>query len=750
MKKSKPLAVLAFGTVLAVPGTLGAAQPQNDGEFALSDAVPSATEGVRIPASRTFHDVKSVDFVHLESELARSLEACRAEPLAKLVSNRARVVEALRLDAIRTAGAANLNALAAEAPLYAAFLEMFLDSTELMTLYAGAGLVPKDTAEGLRAMAKIWACEKPADFRRYASLAVGIGATWGTGPSLSARQYGETLTGERRYDPVWRYFFYRQSWEAGRLHPNFIRLRPWEIRYLVGGQWDDGSLWWLQHRVNLPWDQYGSACWVARYTGMSPFGNSIQGPLFHISVPKEMAFSQGLVLVGGVCGGLSNTGAAAAAAHGLVSMTMGQPGHCAYGFRPERGKWIGGFGGPAGGPHNGIFPGCSPTANDVTEASFADDAHVDRCVILQAFARAGFESARERLLKAWPLNANVQREEFERLRATKAPDAAFAARAKALMKPHARYGFAYLNVVEPDWDRILSGLGGPLLARAYRLRIHEMIAQTSPTWAEKNRFVAWVEKDVAAQPAEAQGDYLGRLFALYAAGANADAYGAILAWASENLLAKGREDEFVAALEKSRAAQRGRADGKPDKDLRQTYAAAILAAEAAKSYRAIRLLTDIATGLGLSERDPKAKAAPAKPKTGAGLLDEGAFLTLSTAARSWDAPIEHLGVLTPSGGRFHTEGDAPDPSVTVHLPTVRSVRELIITKTPSCGSRMKKLRVQVSTDGATFFTVAETDDMPHEWQVVLDRPARAKWVRVQRQGDDKNFLHLARVLVYGD
>ena len=144
-----------------------------------------------------------------------------------------------------------------------------------MELYLGAGLIPENSPEGLQILSDIWKADgKSPDFRNYQSLATGLASVFSTGSMA-----GRLKTNSANSNPVRRYRIFKKLHQENRLHPGFIKLRPWEMRFVVGSPWDDKSYEWSNEHVNLPWRRYTAACWAAPYTGHNFFGDRTTGPL---------------------------------------------------------------------------------------------------------------------------------------------------------------------------------------------------------------------------------------------------------------------------------------------------------------------------------------------------------------------------------------------------------------------------------------------------------------------------------------
>lgn len=730
--------MMLLGGALLAASVFGGEKPeranaQNGGEFVSAESIPSAVDGVAIPPEVQSGDLKfdaEAEARKCESALAKKIKTL---PLAKLVKDSRFIVDALALDAIRTAGATNLNALVRKHGRYGAFLKRFLADREFMTLYAGAGLVPTNTAEGVRVMADIW-CRESRSEALDKSLAAGIAAAWGAGPLSATLRAGELLRrGDGgRCDPVWRYYFFLQSAREGVLHPNFGNLRPWELRFVVGNRWDDESLWWLQRRVNLPWDQYGWACWAAKYTGVSAFGATVQGALFTVHSPTGIGEGQRTILHGGVCGALSHVGCHAASAHGIPSYTVGQPGHCAYGFRLSRGKWEGGFGGPDGSPHNWIFPGGAPWMTQLMESAFKDDRHVDQCVVLLAFARAGVPGAWERLAKAWPQNFYVQQDYLAKLR-EEGDAKKLAAYAKTLTKPYAKNGFALVEVLRPFEREILAGLS-PAEGVDWRISVNKAIANSPSSWMAKE-LGAIFDRQVAGLDAAAETRFVCATFSAFGAGENTEGLGALLDWAIGRYVGKANGEVFSKAL-----ATLGGLGGKVDAKL---FAKAIVAAEAAGSVEAVDALTDLAEKSGVTAGSDSGRKLTLPE--GERLVSDKGLLKISSTC-GWDQPVAHRAVLRDAPGLFHTDKETGNWAL-VKLPEAVDVSTVMIVKNRGNESRSRHLKVSRSTDGATFFPLAESDNAPNEWTINAGG-ARTQWIKVERVSDEADFFHLRNILIF--
>lgn len=268
----------------------------------------------RLPAPLA-QKIASGDFDGLQTELRSTLlkagEQTKSEQ--KLLQNKQyrHLLDIHEL--LRVTGPDKVKAVFSKSAQDAAFIKTFLQDPAWMELYLGAGLIPENSPEGLQILSDIWKADgKSPDFRNYQSLATGLASVFSTGPMA-----GRLKTNSANSNPVRRYRIFKKLHQENKLHPGFIKLRPWEMRFVVGSPWDDKSYEWSNEHVNLPWRRYTAACWAAPYTGHNFFGDTIQGPLFYVPWRDLNTTAENTQIIGGVCGGLSYFGTMAAQAHGI-------------------------------------------------------------------------------------------------------------------------------------------------------------------------------------------------------------------------------------------------------------------------------------------------------------------------------------------------------------------------------------------------------------------------------------------------
>lgn len=663
----------------------------------------------------------------------------------------AAVCLAMMHELVRVTGADVLTAFAAEDKEKGKFLKQFVTDAEWLELYLSCGLVPSKKATGVDVLYRIW---KEEDGKvKNKALAVALASCWGGGETWANPPLANLLP--NKYNPVRRYKFFQKQDSKGLLHPNYRNLKPWELRFVVanpGQDWDDASYEFAARAINLPWDKYGIACWAATYTGTSKFGDSVQGGAYNLPYANE-SWAEATLRNGGVCGAMSHLGAVAAMAHGIPAYTCGQPGHCAYAVRTERGKWIGGFGGPDGYMHNMIFGHQAPTSCNLMEAVFGDDKKVARAYRKSFCARgleavgdaAGAQKAWKSALKDSPLHpffraalhALMKKEGLT-------PKKCYKYILGELIPHYAGHGVAAMEA-RADLAEEFAGMDDLERLDIFQ-REHQALATTPSSWAVK--LDGLVEKQAATlQSDSSRQKLLEVMFAAHMMQGDGTTFGQLLEWAVKTYVAT---EEGSRMFNKAFAKAAGSAgdgqsgdDAERNKKMASAYSKAIVAAEQARSAPAFQALTKGALALG----KPDYKADPLqKTAEMSGTPAKAALFRISTTS-NWDSPLLHMAITTPDGGKSHTSKEKM-PTFIVELKKTGFTTGCIIRKTNGNEWRMKKAVVSTSEDGATWFKRAEVADMPKEWAVRFPEGTRAKWVKVEFDNPAPDFAHISHFVVF--
>ena len=655
---------------------------------------------------------------------------------------------AMLTELIRCSGVEVMTELAKDKKK-AKFLEAFCKDSGWLELYLGGGLVPYQTPVGLDVLYRIWKEEDGKVSNK--ALAVALASLWGGGETSPEQPL--TKMNPTRFNPVWRYKFFLKQEKENKLHPNYPKLRPWELRFVVGiaGQdWDDKSFEWAAENINMPWDQYHSACWAAVYTDPSRFGDSVQGGAYNMPY-SVMSDAETTHRNGGVCGALSHLGCFAAMAHGIPATTVGQPGHCAYGYRLERGKWVGGFGGPDGGMHNQIFGHRAPTSYTLMETVFGDDKAV-AAAYRKSYAARALEAAGDSAgaigmwksaLKDSPLHPFFRKELHRLMKEAGTSADSWHEYLMATIPLYVENGFAAVDMTA-DLEQEIAALSDAQKIDIYSA-MHTMIAGSKSSWAVKCTDV--IKNQSATLSEDMQETYLTRVFSIHMHTGDGTVFGQVLEWAVAEFCGGEREAIFSRAFATAAAAAPAPdsrdADAEKAKRMMAAYNKAIVAAEQSRSAAAFQSLIQAAKKSGAPSTTPIQLNSLAAMQ---GKAAKAALFRISTSSQ-WDTPTTHLDITTPDGGKCHTNKEEK-PHFIIELPNASTVTGCIVRKTDGNEGRMKKATVYTSSDGATWMPKESTDNMPKEWAVNFPAGTSAKWVKVEFENPSPEFAHISHFVVF--
>lgn len=685
----------------------------------------------------------SGDYQAVYDALVKSLKGKKPD-----IKNDEYMHSAMLTELIRCTGAEVMTELAGDKKK-AKFLEAFCKDSAWLEFYLGGGLVPYQTPVGLDVLYRIWQ-EEDGKVKNKA-LAVALASLWGGGET--SPQQPLTKMNPDRFNPVWRYKFFLKQEQENKLHPNYPKLRPWELRFVVGiaGQdWDDKSFEWAAENINMPWDQYHSACWAATYTDPSRFGDSVQGGAYNMPY-SVMSDAETTHRNGGVCGALSHLGCFAAMAHGIPATTVGQPGHCAYGYRLERGKWVGGFGGPDGGMHNQIFGHRAPTSYTLMETVFGDDKGV-ATAYRKSYAARALEAAGDSAgaidmwqsaLKDSPLHPFFRKELHRLMKDADTSANSWHEYLMATIPLYVENGFAAVDMTA-DLEQEIAAMNDAQKIDIYSA-MHTMIAGSKSSWAVKCTDI--IKNQTATLSENMQETYLTRVFGIHMHAGDGTVFGQVLEWAVAEFCGGEKEAifsrAFAVAAEKAPTSGSGEADAEKSKRMMAAYNKAIVAAEQSRSAPAFQSLIQAAKKSGASSTAPVQLNSLAAMQ---GKAAKAALFRISTSAQ-WDTPTTHLDITTPDGGKCHTNKEEK-PHFIIELPNASTVTGCIVRKTDGNEGRMKKATVYTSSDGATWMPKESTDNMPKEWAVNFPAGTSAKWVKVEFENKSPDFAHISHFVVF--
>lgn len=232
------------------------------------------------------------------------------------------------------------------------FLTWLFTNREALHAYLGSGPLDKDgTAHGL----EIWRDIFKADSKSRDGLWMRVAAAVALAHTVPVK----SLADGGEIDPLRRYQYFKNAHSSGLLFDSFNQAGVWELRFVVNSWARDEELAWVVSAIdpkNKSQEKVGEACWMVPYRLENAKGVSVQnGPEYYDHKPVTMELMH---TVGGVCGAISKFGTAAAQAHGIPAMPVGQPGHCAFLWKKDPQTWRTGndiSGWPGSTEHGGTY-----------------------------------------------------------------------------------------------------------------------------------------------------------------------------------------------------------------------------------------------------------------------------------------------------------------------------------------------------------------------------------------------------------
>lgn len=584
---------------------------------------------------------------------------------------------------------------------------------------------------------------------------------WAEDPDLANRPVDRSMATacalelrSRDRDEAWmrsRYRYFRDHHEAELLNADYDDLHTWERRFLARGaqytSWTSPeALSYLRERISWPRAEYVKACWQAPYRSFNCFGDTVQGWLYYhpfrggFRCDPEMA-----IKVGGVCGALSNTGAAAAIASGIPALTMGEPGHCAYAVQTAPGEWT---------------PAYSLSWKRSLHSALHRPTWPSHILAQKALEREhSVHSAGDKARLARWLEAEGS--------VARADDAWRAALTRngldeGLWSEYLDFGIR--NELDPSWwRRTIRQLQGALLpdhpevawallrSRVFDTILAEASVRDRTTLFNQylSRLEGWgggrwdIESAWGWMTDRVGDDRQQRQFVMNLLRDSIDSPElgpAFIGWASDRY---ADDEQASGMIETVLLGKTRRAGEGADLALRQLARTALPAAAEASDLETFQRIGRAASRL--YEPRPTLAESGIEPFPGR-LLSSGGALRVWEPGNRWDSPEAHWGVLEEHGGNFHTQvGETP--WFEIELPQFGELEGIILEGRPGQLHRGRDARILVSRDGENWEQVA-TLEGAHLWYRVdlsATRP-KARFIRVERDG---KCMHFPRVLVYG-
>lgn len=549
-----------------------------------------------------------------------------------------------------------------------------------------------------------------------------------------------------------RYNFYSSRFTDGLLNSDYTDLSIFERRYLARGVQHSHfnsitSMEYLNDEVCLPAEKYTSACWYPPYQLNNPFGDSIHGPLYYHPFQGAWGSAAEMVReVGGVCGSLSNFGAAAAIANGIPAVTMGEPGHCAYAVRVKPGEWVPSYSlSWKRGLHTSYYNetwGWHMLNTKAQDTRSAANASGDLRRLTQYHLNARNTNAALNAIRVartrYPLYWSNWRLSIDALTQTNASAKEWQTLHHDVIKSLAPLSseVAFHILDKHIYDKVLPNGDDAVHQRSNILLTYH--------WSFKDWGLGRWDFNSALQrqlkrlsgDAEIADKFMVDAFTIHA---KENVFSrAIL---EEQLRIVGtdqtRRQHYIANISRNLTKD---ADSDAYKNMVQTIATKVLPYAASQGDRS----TFQFIGKMASEFYP---ALDVSPDSFSGqLLSSGGIFSIMKPGNRYDTPSQHWGVIEPHGGRFHTNNT---PAIaTVQLGNYGRLSGVTIVTTNSHFQRMENAILEVSTDGEQWTKVHTFTKHQRVHRIDLkDQNIDAGYVRVVQPNHAS--IHFNKFHVYG-
>lgn len=553
-----------------------------------------------------------------------------------------------------------------------------------------------------------------------------------------------------------------------RLNASWYKLPFFLRRNVCGwkGNHDSGYVRaqeWALDNAHIPDERYTGACWRCGYKLYNVYGDSIHGSNYYEPFVDQYDhhFTK-TYEVGGVCGGLSHFGCAAAIANGVPALTTGEPGHCSY-VVYVNGKWT-----PAyslsweRGLHWQPFTGVHvySTLHAAEEMYSADQmpktvqSNALRAVA-SAHAEAGdVDKALASLKKAeeiQPRNYIAWREHTDLLKKAKPADA------KAWLAVNddlCKLLVPLYPEVAGEWARqnLLEGMGKAVTDKDSRLRavtaFWESVKEMGiDRWRIEQLSEEQMKMVYAGQKNISNEDKVEFFRTILKPSISNEAYApVIMAWG--NTLADKMDDKGKQAVLTACTEAFGGGKGMSEDQRRALLKQLITSAE---KMRDCGTFQTIAKMLPEEYKHPKNKLPKFEAFPGKLVSKGGVFFSQGTS--KFDDILAHWGVIDPEvGGTFHT-ANVENAWAAVRLPKHATLSGVVVVNTAGQQNwgRLKGIRVQVSETGKDddwhdVGKPVEKVENVMRFDLSAESP-KALYVRILRPS--KEFFHFQGLFVYG-
>ncbi len=559
---------------------------------------------------------------------------------------------------------------------------------------------------------------------------------------------------------------YRATALAGRLHKSAYSQSVWLWRFAVHqGHFTAGTdnmaaqQRHLDKFVNLPMREYGGTCWMIEYRSENCLGDSVQGPWYYKpwatagEWPKRR-YSQ---IIGGVCGELSKFGSATSNAHGLPSMTSGQPGHCAYTRRLTDGTWEIDYSVTGHTQMHLCFWKKHPWQySQAIEGTYAPsrDKRLDSERLLVLATLAEDKKAGNKLVEAFFRRACNNLHTHYGAWLSYGNWVARTGASLDTMRTWAR-GCArgmktgrqpLWDILTPYFERLAKEKGKKELADEL-VYFAPLLRQSETKIQEEADFGLMIKKW-----SEPIGSDLSLLTPVIKAILSAQ-YGTshyfsqVLSWAGDLLMGNSGKSAVFIDILTDVVKEQSKGSGPVKLDLGPLMLSASQS-DNIESFRQIAALQN-----RLQPFKGKGKRYPSSDFGGELVSVEGLFKSSTTSG--WDHPENYARCIddTPAQGNgFHTAKEK-SPWAVVMLKGPTEVKGVVLENSCAAQNRGRQvpLELQVSEDGSEWTTAYRTEEVRETYRIDMrTQSLRARYVRVRRTPDAKeDVYHFGKFLVYG-
>ncbi|MFC4995165.1 discoidin domain-containing protein [Rubritalea tangerina] len=550
---------------------------------------------------------------------------------------------------------------------------------------------------------------------------------------------------------IQRYQYFSEKSKLGLLNSMYAELTPFQRRYLARGVQHGHlnhieSLEYQNLEVCLPSERYTGACWYARWILLNPFGDSIHGPMYYQPFRESYTSAAEMIRkVGGVCGSLSNFGAAAAIANGVPAATMGEPGHCAYTVMTKPHHWQ-----PAyslswkRGLHSSYYGGSwgwhvfNNKGQENLKAAYkaADLRRLAQFQISKRQIPNAFQSLKDARKtnpfdwQNWLLTAEI----YQQQNATKAQWKALHDEALKLLAPHS--GEVAWHLFEKHiYPHIIDPAPNYLSQRKETLLAFQ---QAISGWglARWNYAQALNQQlKLLSKDTQEQDKYVVRIFGIHA---KDNIFTPVIFEEQLKRVDKDpeRRQAFIASLGKGLS----KSNNGDFSAVIDTMAKSVLPDAAKREDKATFQYIGKLTQKNYEKSKVEHERFPGI------LLSSGGTMQIDQPGNRWDNPARHWGVIENYGGSFHTGSNKP--FVQVQLGNFGRLSGVVIITRNGHVGRLNGAILQTSSNGKdwtdvhTFKNVSQVNRIP-----LAEKKIDAGYVRVSHPNGQP--LHFIKFLTYG-